>query len=145
MGGGLAFDDPAKVLAALNSAIDASNAAATEGPPVASLVTPTESFAGFFKIKETTNAAYFQANMEGEVAGMPVRGNAGVRWLHTSLSSTGNNIANGEVTGQTVDNSPYNFPLPRVNLVLEPPRRLLPRARIARAIRRPHLSPPHHP
>src|SRR3546814_19118171 len=56
--GGLAFDDPAKVLDALNAAIDASNAGATEGPPVASLVTPTESFAGFFKIKETTNAAY---------------------------------------------------------------------------------------
>src|SRR3546814_18413428 len=88
MGGGLAFDDPAKVLAALNSAIDASNAAATEGPPVASLVTPTESFAGFFKIKETTNAAYFQANMEGEVAGLPVRGNSGVRWFHTSLLAT---------------------------------------------------------
>src|SRR3546814_6541229 len=96
--GGLAFDDPAKVLDALNAAIDASNAGATEGPPVASLVTPTESFAGFFKIKETTNAAYFQANMAGAITAMSERGNAGLRWLHTSLSSTGKHIENGDLT-----------------------------------------------
>ena len=138
--GGLAFDDPGKVLDALNAAIDASNAAATQGPPVAPLTTPTESFSGFFKIKETTNAAYFQANMEGEIAGMPVRGNAGVRWLHTSLSSTGNNIANGEVTGQTVAKSSYNFLLPRFNLVIEPADRFLVRAGIARDIRRPNFD-----
>ncbi|AJA07761.1 TonB-dependent receptor [Sphingopyxis fribergensis] len=138
--GGRAFDDPAKVLESLNAAIDASNAAATQGPPVAPLTTPTESFSGFFKIKETTNAAYFQANMEGEIAGMPVRGNAGVRWLHTSLSSTGNNIANGAVTGQTVAKSSYNFLLPRFNLVIEPADKFLVRAGIARDIRRPNFD-----
>ncbi|KTE40126.1 TonB-dependent receptor [Sphingopyxis sp. HIX] len=138
--GGLAFRDPASVLAALNEAIAASNAARTQGPAVASLATPTESFAGFFSIKETTNAAYFQANMEGEIAGMPVRGNAGFRWLHTRLSSTGNNIANGAVTGQTVAKSDYNFLLPRFSLVLEPADRLLVRAGIARDIRRPNFD-----
>lgn len=138
--GGLSFDDPAKVLEALNKAIAASNDARTEGPAVASLATPTESFAGFFSIKETTNAAYFQANMEGEIAGMPVRGNAGFRWLHTSLSSTGNNIANGTVTGQTVAKSSYNFLLPRFSLVLEPADKLLVRAGIARDIRRPNFD-----
>ncbi|KTE22785.1 TonB-dependent receptor [Sphingopyxis sp. H050] len=138
--GGLAFRDPASVLAALNEAIAASNAARTQGPAVASLATPTESFAGFFSIKETTNAAYFQANMEGEIAGMPVRGNAGFRWLRTRLSSTGNNIANGTVTGQTVAKSNYNFLLPRFSLVLEPADKLLVRAGIARDIRRPNFD-----
>lgn len=138
--GGLAFRDPASVLASLNQAIAASNAARTQGPAVASLATPTESFAGFFKIKETTNAAYFQANMEGEIAGMPVRGNAGFRWLRTKLSSTGNNIANGTVTGQTVAKSNYNFLLPRFSLVLEPADKLLVRAGIARDIRRPNFD-----
>ncbi len=138
--GGLSFRDPAKVLDALNAAIAASNAARTQGPAVASLAMPTESFAGFFSIKETTNAAYFQANMEGEIAGMPVRGNAGFRWLHTKLSSTGNNIANGTVTGQTVANSSYNFLLPRFSLVLEPADKLLLRAGIARDIRRPNFD-----
>lgn len=138
--GGLAFRDPASVLASLNDAIAASNAARTQGPAVASLATPTESFAGFFKIRETTNALYFQANMEGDIAGMPVRGNAGFRWLRTKLSSTGNNIANGTVTGQTIANSNYNFLLPRFNLVLEPADRLLVRAGIARDIRRPNFD-----
>lgn len=138
--GGLAFRDPASVLAALNEAIAASNAARTQGPAVASLATPTESFAGFFSIKETTNAAYFQANMEGEIAGMPVRGNAGFRWLRTRLSSTGNNIANGTVTGQTVAKSNYNFLLPQFSLVLEPADKLLVRAGIARDIRRPNFD-----
>lgn len=138
--GALAFRNPASVLASLNQAIAASNAARTQGPAVASLATPTESFAGFFKISETTNALYFQANMESEIAGMPVRGNAGVRWLHTKLSSTGNNIANGTVTGQTVANSDYTFLLPRLSLVLEPADRLLVRAGIARDIRRPNFD-----
>lgn len=138
--GGLAFRDPASVLASLNDAIAASNAARTQGPAVASLATPTESFAGFFKIRETTNALYFQANMEGDIAGMPVRGNAGFRWLRTKLSSTGNNIANGTVTGQTIANSNYNFLLPRFSLVLEPADKLLVRAGIARDIRRPNFD-----
>ncbi|WP_324187657.1 TonB-dependent receptor [Sphingopyxis solisilvae] len=138
--GALAFRNPASVLASLNQAIAASNAARTQGPAVASLATPTESFAGFFKISETTNALYFQANMESEIAGMPVRGNAGVRWLQTKLSSTGNNIANGTVTGQTVANSDYTFLLPRLSLVLEPADRLLVRAGIARDIRRPNFD-----
>ncbi|MBA3940664.1 MAG: TonB-dependent receptor [Sphingopyxis sp.] len=138
--GGLAFRDPASVLASLNEAIAASNAARTQGPAVASLATPTESFAGFFSIKETTNAAYFQANLEADIGGMAVRGNAGLRWLHTKLSSTGNNIANGAVTGQTVANSSYSFLLPRFSLVLEPADKLLVRAGIARDIRRPNFD-----
>lgn len=138
--GGLSFRNPAQVLASLNEAIAASNAARTQGPAVASLATPTESFAGFFSIKETTNALYFQANMESEIGSMPVRGNAGLRWLRTRLSSTGNNIANGSVTGQVVAKSDYNFLLPRFSLVLEPADRLLVRAGIARDIRRPNFD-----
>jgi len=138
--GGLAFRDPGRVLDALNEAIAASNAAATQGPPVATLETPTESFSGFFKIKETTSAAYFQANMEGDIAGMPLRGNVGVRWLRTSLASIGNNIANGEVTGQIVAKSHYTFLLPRLSLVLEPADKFLVRAGISRDIRRPNFD-----
>src|SRR3546814_19426780 len=78
--------------------------------------------------------------MEGEVACMTVCGNAGVRLRDTSLAATGNNSANGEVTGQTVTKSSYNCLLPRFNLVLEPADRLLLRAGIARDIRRPNFD-----
>jgi TonB-dependent receptor len=78
--------------------------------------------------------------MEGDIAGMPVRGNIGVRWLRTNLSSVGNNIANGTVTGQTVAKSAYNFLLPRFSLVLEPADKFLVRAGISRDIRRPNFD-----
>ncbi len=138
--GNRSFSDPTAVLASLNKAIDASNAARTVGPAIPSLVTPTESFAGFFGIRETTNAAYIQANMSADIGGVTVRGNAGVRWLDTKLSSTGNNIANGTVTGQTVANSSYQFWLPRFNLVIEPVEKVLIRAGVARDIRRPNFD-----
>lgn len=138
--GGLAFRNPVSVLNTLNNAIAASNAARTQGPAVASLATPTESFAGFFSIRETTSAAYFQANFDGEVGGARVRGNAGVRWLHTALDSTGNNIANGVVTGQTVTSSSYEFWLPRFSLVVEPADKVLIRGGVARDIRRPNFD-----
>ncbi|MHA6723973.1 TonB-dependent receptor [Sphingomonas sp. RS2018] len=138
--GGLSFRDPAAVLASLNTAIAASNAARTVGPAIPSLVTPTESFAGFFSIRETTNAAYVQANLSADIGQVSLRGNAGVRWLKTRLSSVGNNIANGAVTGQTVANSSYDFWLPRFNLVIEPVEKVLVRAGIARDIRRPNFD-----
>lgn len=138
--GARSFDDPTGVLDALNAAITASNAARTQGPAVPLLSTPTESFAGFFSIRETTHAAYFQANLEGDIGGMHVRGNAGVRWLNTKLASIGNNIANGTVTGQTVTRSGYSFWLPRASLVLEPADKLLIRAGVARDIRRPNFD-----
>lgn len=138
--GNEAFGDPTGTLAALNAAIDASNAARTQGPALANISGPTESFAGFFSIVEKTNAAYLQANLEGEIAGMPIRGNAGVRYVRTKLSSIGNNVANGSVTDQTISKSSYKFWLPRVSLVLEPRDNLLIRAGASRDIRRPNFD-----
>ncbi|NJO12503.1 MAG: TonB-dependent receptor [Gammaproteobacteria bacterium] len=138
--GGLAFDNPAQVLDALNAAIAASNAGRTNGPAVASLVVPTESAAGFFTIKETTNAAYLQANFATDIASTAVRGNAGVRWVRTTLASIGNNVSNGMAAGQIVEDSSYDFFLPRFNLVVQPPGKFLIRAGIARDIRRPDFD-----
>jgi TonB-dependent receptor len=136
----LSFEDPKKILEQLNAAITASNAARTVGPAVPLLAQPTESAAGFFSIEETTNAVYLQANFETELGQVPVRGNAGVRWLSTSLSSTGNNVSNGVASGRIVEESSYEFFLPRFNLVVEPADNLLIRAGIARDIRRPDFD-----
>ncbi|NJM50515.1 MAG: TonB-dependent receptor [Sphingomonadales bacterium] len=134
------FNDPAGVLAALNAAITASNTANPQFPAVPQLAEPTESVLGFFSIKETTNAAYFQANGEGNIFGMDARGNIGLRWLSTKLRSTGNNVQNGAVTDQIVRESNYNFLLPRFNLVLEPAKNVIVRTGIARDIRRPDFD-----
>ncbi|MFC4293203.1 TonB-dependent receptor [Sphingorhabdus arenilitoris] len=138
--GALSFNDPAAVLSALNDAITASNTANPTLPAVPLLAGPTESAVGFFSIKEKTNAAYIQANMEGEIFGMPARGNIGLRWLSTTLASTGNNVANGVATGTTTRRSKYNFLLPRFSAVLEPASDVLLRAGIARDIRRPNFD-----
>lgn len=134
----LSFSDPAAVLASLNSAITANNAATT-GRDIALLDVPTEAVGAFFDIEETTHAAYLQANFETDTLGFPIRGNAGVRYVDTSISSVGNNVINGVVT-QVTENSSYNFFLPRFNLVLEPADKLLVRGGIARDIRRPDFD-----
>ncbi len=138
--GGKAFNDPTAVLTTLNAAITASNAANPQYPAVPQLAGPTESAIGFFSIKEKTNAAYFQMNGDGDLFGMPVRGNIGLRWLNTKLTSTGNNVINGTVSGLIVKSSSYTFLLPRFSLVLEPAQNVLVRAGIARDIRRPDFD-----
>ena len=138
--GGKAFNDPTGVLQTLNAAITASNAANPQFPAVPQLAGPTESAIGFFRIKESTHAAYFQMNGEGDIFGMPARGNVGLRWLNTKLSSTGNNVVNNAATGQIVRTSSYNFLLPRFSLVLEPADDVFVRGGIARDIRRPDFD-----
>ena len=138
--GGQAFRDPTAILAALNAAIAASNAANPQFPAVPQLSGPTESAAGFFSVKEKTHAAYFQLNMEGDIFGMTARGNVGLRWLRTTLDSTGNNVANGAVTGTSTQTSKYSFLLPRVSMVLEPAQDVLLRFGVARDIRRPNFD-----
>ena len=138
--GQLAFDDPDAVLAALNDAIAASNAANPGFPAVPLLEGPTESAAGFFSVKETTHALYAQMNIDTEIFGMPTRGNAGIRWVTTNLSSTGNNVANGVASGTTTQESSYDFLLPRLSLVFEPADDLLVRAGASRDMRRPNFD-----
>lgn len=138
--GGTAFRDPSKVLSSLNNAITASNAANPQYPQVPLLAGPTESAVGYFSVKETTNAAYFQTNLDMSVFGMRSRGNLGIRWLRTNLVSTGNNVANGVITGQSTQKSSYSFILPRFNMVVKPARNVLIRTGISRDIRRPNFD-----
>ena len=138
--GGLSFQNPQAVLDALNAAITASNTANPQFPAVPQLSAPTESAAGFFDVKERTHAAYFQVNLDFDAIGFPARGNLGVRWLNTKLTSTGNNVSNGVATGQITNESSYNFWLPRFNMVFEPARNVLVRTGIARDIRRPNFD-----
>ena len=138
--GAQSFNNPTQVLDALNTAITAANGARTVGGAIAPLVVPTKSAAGFFTIKETTSAAYLQANFETDIGGASVRGNAGVRYLNTKISSIGNNVSNNTSGGQIVANSSYKFWLPRFNLAIEPADRFIIRAGVARDIRRPDFD-----
>ena len=136
----LSFSDPAAILASLNAAITANNAATT-GPDIALLTTPTQQVTAFFDITEETHALYGQVNFDGREMGVPVRGNLGVRYVRTSVSSLGNTQTAGSATvTPVVRDSSYEFFLPRFNLVIEPHRGVLIRAGISRDINRPDFD-----
>ena len=136
----LSFSDPAAILAALNSAITANNAATT-GPDIALLTTPTQQVTAFFDITEETHALYGQVNFDGREMGVPVRGNLGLRYVRTSVSSLGNTQTAGSATvTPVVRDSAYEFFLPRFNLVIEPYRGVLIRAGVSRDINRPDFD-----
>jgi len=136
--GAKAFGDPAGTLADINAAIAASNAA--NGSNIPLIGQPTSQASAFFEITEKTSTAYLQANFDTEAFGMPVRGNAGVRYVSTDLSSVGNTVASGTDASRSVHNTSYEFWLPRFNLVAEPREDVIIRAGVARDIRRPDFN-----
>src|SRR5690606_10405158 len=105
--GAKAFGDPAGTLADINAAIAASNAA--NGSNIPLIGQPTSQASAFFEITEKTSTAYLQANFDTEAFGMPVRGNAGVRYVSTDLSSVGNTVASGTDASRSVHNTSYEI------------------------------------
>lgn len=134
----VAANDPDALLAAINDAIAEQNLANGVNLPMISQ--PTETLSAFFDIEEKTMAAYLQGNYDTEIAGLPIRGNIGVRWVSTDIDSIGNNIVNNAVAGQIRQSSTYSFWLPRFSLVAEPASDLLLRAGVSRDLRRPNFS-----
>lgn len=138
LNGAKAFSDPAGTLAALNAAIAASNAA--NGSNIAPIGAPTSQASAYFKIVEKTKSAYLQADFDTLVMNMPLRGNLGVRYVSTDLSSVGNTIVTGSANAQSVNETSYDFWLPRFNLVAEPREDVVIRAGVAKDIRRPDFN-----
>lgn len=138
MDGAKAFGDPAGTLADINAAIAASNAA--NGSNIPLIGQPTSQASAFFEITEKTSTAYLQANFDAEAFGIPMRGNAGVRYVSTDLSSVGNTVASGTNSNRVVHDTSYEFWLPRFNLVAEPREDVIIRAGVARDIRRPDFN-----
>lgn len=125
--------NPAGVLAAINEAIVANNAVtgSTRGP----ISSPTSSLNAFFDIEEETSALYLQANFEQGI----FRGNIGLRYIDTDVSSTGNTILNGTASKVTSQGS-YDFILPRFNLVASVTDDVIVRAGWSKDIRRPSFD-----
>ncbi len=135
----ISFSDPDAVRDILNGAITASNTNQPQFDPVNLIVAPTQLTNAFFDIEERTHAAYFQANFDSDGLGLPIRGNLGVRYVSTNVSSLGNTIIGGVATPVVTEGS-YDFFLPRFNLVAEPRDDVLIRAGISRDINRPDFE-----
>jgi TonB-dependent receptor len=117
----------------LNDAIAANNAmtGSTRGP----ISSPTSTSAAFFDIEEKTDALYAQANFAVGI----FRGNAGLRYLETEVSSKGFSDLNG-VTTPTTNSSSYDFLLPRFNVVADVSDEVLVRLGWGKDIRRPDFN-----
>jgi iron complex outermembrane receptor protein len=71
----------------------------------------------FWGVEEKVTTAYGKASFDVDMK-VPVRGNIGAQFIHTSLHSTGNVWANNTVTPASGDNS-YNDVLPSLNMTFD--------------------------
>ncbi len=129
----LVASDPVGVLEILNAAIVANNAitGSTRGP----ISSPTSSTSAFFDIEEETDALYAQANFKAGI----FRGNFGIRYLETDITSRANSELNG-VVSPTTSTSTYDFVLPRLNLVADVSDDIVVRVGWGEDIRRPDFD-----
>lgn len=131
----LSFSDPAGTLAVLERALAAHrvNNPTADGDLTADLSLDA---AASFTIQEETHSLYAQANFDfGKV-----RGNAGLRYIETSVDSIGNTIAPDGTVSQVVTNGGYDFLLPRINLIAEPVEDVVLRASYGQDIARPDFG-----
>jgi iron complex outermembrane receptor protein len=92
---------------------------------------------------EEDTGAHVQVNFETEVFGLPFRGDVGVRYVETALTSTGvqaTGPANAQILVPVTVEHEYTDTLPAVNLVLEPIESFLVRASYSKVISRPNLG-----
>lgn len=124
----LAFSDQAGTLDILQAAL-------LQTPNQVVLSDPSASTTAFFDIEEQTHSIYGQVNFEYGI----FRGNAGLRYIDTEISSLGNTIINDTVSLVETTGS-YTELLPRVNLAANPHDDILLRASWTEDILRPDFS-----
>ncbi len=90
-------------------------------------------------VDEEDSGGYVQADFDTQLAGMPFRGNFGVRYVKTDQSSSGYTYVSGAPVAVTASRS-YDDTLPSMNLVLEPRENLLLRFGAAKVMARPDLG-----
>lgn len=92
-----------------------------------------------YEIEETVASGYVQANISGEVNGLPVRGDFGVRYSRTEQASDGF-ATQGSTVRPVRYKRTYDDILPSLNLRLELDDGLVARFAASRSVTRPNLS-----
>lgn len=92
-----------------------------------------------FTIQEEDRGGYVQADWNTEIAGMPFRGNIGVRYVETDQTSLGYTNSGVNATPLSAQRS-YSDTLPSLNMVLEPTDDVLIRFAAADVMSRPALA-----
>ncbi|HRE45612.1 MAG TPA: TonB-dependent receptor [Terricaulis sp.] len=92
-------------------------------------------------ITEETQGAYLQVGWDASIGSMPFRGNIGVRYVETDVTSIGYtyNTVTSDPVQQSVTNS-YDDTLPSLNLTIEPVENFLIRFGASQVMSRPGLG-----
>jgi TonB-dependent receptor len=90
-------------------------------------------------VTEQTAGGYLQLAWQSELFGLPLRGDAGVRYVETDQDSTGIAVVNGRAVSSTVSRT-YDDTLPSLNLALDLRDDLVLRFGAAKVIARPALG-----
>lgn len=106
--------DPERSFEAQDEVLDILQAALLSQPGMRVLNDPTGSASAFFDITEKTHAAYAQFNFEAGI----LRGNAGLRYVDTTVDSLGNTVAGNNIS-QVITTGSYSEWLPRINLIAD--------------------------
>ena len=93
-----------------------------------------------FKVDEETYAAYFRADFDAELFGIPTRGNAGIRMITTDQLAAGNEVLGDGTLNAVSERQRYTNWLPSASLVLSPIEKLQVRLGYAKILRRPSFS-----
>jgi iron complex outermembrane receptor protein len=91
------------------------------------------------RISEEDKGGFVEASWKTEIGGLPVRGNVGVRYVHTNQTATGFTFVGGAPLEITTDRS-YSDTLPSINLAIEPHENFLIRLAAAKVMSRPNLG-----
>ena len=110
-------------------------------PSAADLAAPLSSgdLRNSYLIEESITSAYAMLDMDNTLAGLPLRGNIGVRVSQTEQTSSGHASVSGVTTPVSFDDD-YTDVLPSANFSLNWTDDLLSRASIAKVITRPDLQ-----
>lgn len=92
-----------------------------------------------FSVREENIGAWLQLDWDTQIAGMPFRGNFGIRHVETDQRAIGYTFTSGSPLQQTTDRS-YTDTLPSLNIVLEPISDVLIRFGAADVMSRPNLG-----
>jgi iron complex outermembrane receptor protein len=90
-------------------------------------------------VGEKDKGGFVQADWDTELAGMPFRGNIGVRYVKTEQTASGYTFLAGAPVPITVDRK-YDDTLPSLNMVIEPIDNFLVRFGAAQTMSRPNLG-----
>lgn len=127
--------DPNRAFSDREGTLKILRAALLAQPGKRTIADPTSDPGGFFDIEEETHAVYGQANFDFGI----LRGNAGLRWVRTNITSRGNNVAAGVVTPVQAGGK-YEEWLPRINLIADLTQDLVLRASYGEDINRPDFD-----